>query len=354
MIHSWLDPVWRRLVALGERTPHALLLVGPAGVGKRDLAEALAARLLCQAPAHDGQACGHCTSCVLGRSGNHPDLHLLLPEALMPEREDDETKRKSRSKDADKEKPKSRQIVIDQVREVQAALTVTAHQGARRVVLIEPADAMNTVTANGLLKLLEEPPPDCVFVLCCAAPRRLLPTIRSRCQLWSVPPPDARAIEDWARGKPAEWLALAHVEGGLPLAAERLAAVGMAEHLSRFMRDIDSLPRTDALALAAQWESWIKSREALASRFDMPHLLGWMHCWVTDLATMALGGRARFFPSRETSLRALTRACSSDALLNCYNELTRMRRVAQHPLNPRLMLEDMLLRYTRSIAGSAV
>lgn len=355
MIHSWLRPIWTRLTALGERMPHALLLVGPAGVGKRDLAEALAASLLCTNPAENGEACGVCASCVLRLSRNHPDLHWLLPEALMPEREDEEpkSKRKSASASADKEKAKSNQIVIDQVRELQAALTVTAHQGGRRVVLVEPADAMNTFTANALLKLLEEPPEECVFVLCCSAPRRLLPTIRSRCQSWSVPPPDRASIAEWGQGKPAPWLALAHVEGGMPLAAERLAAVGMADHFERFMRDIEALSQQDALVLAGQWESWLKSREAMDSRFDMPHLLRWMQCWVTDLATLSMGGRVRFYPSRQKVLAAMVSGCNSESLTSCYNELVRMRKVAHHPLNARLLLEDMLLRYKRSIAGKA-
>ncbi len=60
MIHPWMQPAWTRLVELGERLPHALLFVGPPGLGKRELAEALAARLLCDTPRADGHACGQC------------------------------------------------------------------------------------------------------------------------------------------------------------------------------------------------------------------------------------------------------------------------------------------------------
>ena len=78
MIHPWLQPTWTRLVELGERLPHALLFVGPAGLGKRALAEALAARLLCDAPRADGHACGHCEPClwrISGRSVLQQTLH---------------------------------------------------------------------------------------------------------------------------------------------------------------------------------------------------------------------------------------------------------------------------------------
>jgi len=82
MTHPWLQSTWTRLVELGERLPHALLFVGPAGLGKRALAEALAARLLCERARGSEQACGECASCRLIATGNHPDLLVVRPEAL--------------------------------------------------------------------------------------------------------------------------------------------------------------------------------------------------------------------------------------------------------------------------------
>ncbi len=343
-MHMWLESTWQRLVALGGRMPHALLFVGPAGSGKRDLADALAAALLCARPGDDGHACGRCAACVLRLSGNHPDLHLLVPAAQSAA---------SESAPADEGgKAKSSQIVIEQVRELQSALGVTAHQGNRRVVIVEPADAMNAFTANAVLKSLEEPPEGCTFLLCCSAPRMLLPTIRSRCQTWAISPPDESALRAWAAGKPPELLALARAGGGMPLAAERLAARGMAPHLQRFVRDIGSLPGADPLMLAGHWESWLKSKEALAAGFDMVQLVDWVQRWVTDLASLRLGGAVRYFPEHEGRLAAVALRANVDAMTTCYNELARIRRVARHPLNARLMLEDMLLRFARAIGGN--
>ena len=162
MIHPWLAPAWNRLLELGARLPHALLFVGPAGLGKRALADALAARLLCDTPAADGQACGHCAACQWRLAGNHPDLHRLVPAA---EAEGAESAAEEGGAAKEGGKAASSQILIEQVRALQAALNVTGHHGPRRVVIVDPAEAMNAFTANALLKLLEEPPAGCVFLL---------------------------------------------------------------------------------------------------------------------------------------------------------------------------------------------
>jgi DNA polymerase III subunit delta' len=348
MIHPWLLDTWQRLVGLGERLPHALLFVGPAGLGKRELAEALAARLLCAAPTADGQACGRCATCTLRLSGNHPDLFVVVPAA---DAEVAETEEAREGGERDAAKKKSTQIVIEQIRDLQQSLMVTGHQSSRRVVVLDPAEAMNPFTANALLKLLEEPPEGCVFVLVSSAPRRLLPTIRSRCQQWSFARPAADAVGQWLEGAGAPGADLVALVGGMPLAAQRLAEQGAAALLARFVRDLVQLPAGDPVKLAGQWDAWLKSKEALAAGFGIVQLVEWMQRWVADLASLRLGGRVRFFPAHEAAVAALAQRSSVAAVLGCYNELARIRGVAQHPLNARLMLEDMLLRYARALTG---
>lgn len=348
MIHPWLQETWQRLIGLGERLPHALLFVGPAGLGKRDLADALAARLLCVTPGADGHACGHCTPCELRISGNHPDLLPVVPaaDAAAAEGEGGEDAESGAAK------KKSSQIVIEQIRDLQESLAVTGHQSSRRVVVVDPAEAMNAFTANALLKLLEEPPEGCIFLLISSAPRRLLPTIRSRCQQWSFSRPTGDAVARWLSTQDAVAGDLLALTGGMPLAAQRLAQNGSDLLLKRFVKDLAQLPSGDPLRLAGQWESWLKSKEALAAGFGMVQLVEWMQRWITDLASLRLGGRVRYFPAEEGALSALALRASVAAVVNCYNELARIRRVAQHPLNARLMLEDMLLRYARAVTGS--
>lgn len=348
MIHPWLEPIWARLLGLQAQLPHALLFVGAPGLGKRDLAEALGARLLCDTPAPEGHACGHCVACQWRLSGNHPDLYRIVPAAAADQAEAGEGG--EAATESATGKAKSSQIVIDQIRELQSALAVTGHHGSQRVVILEPAEAMNAFTANALLKLLEEPPVGCTFLLVSSAPRKLLPTIRSRCQQWSIPRPDAATLARWQAAEGRALAPLLALSGGVPLAATRLAAQGGGALLDRFVRDLAAAD-AEPLKLAGQWEVWLKSKEALAAGFGLTMLVDWMQRWVADLAAVRLGGRTRYFPAQEAVLAALARRASVASASNCYNELAQIRRVAAHPLNLRLFLEDMLMRYARAVRG---
>ncbi|MDR0563341.1 MAG: DNA polymerase III subunit delta' [Azoarcus sp.] len=360
MIYPWLEPLWARWVEMGERVPHALLLSGAAGLGKRDLAEAMAARQLCESPQADGQACGHCSPCQWRISGNHPDLRRLVPEIKEESGGGDEAGEADSESSSGESKAKptqgAPQILISQIRAVQEALTLTAHHRNRRAVIVDPAEAMNPVTANALLKLLEEPPEGCVFLLVSSAPRRLLPTIRSRCQQWAVPRPDAEAVRRWqaaqngANRVPDNLLAFC---GGLPLAAHRLAEQGGGTLFERFTGDLCA-ERFDPLRLAAQWESWLKKdKTCAAAKFGLVTLVEWMQRWVSDLAAMRLGGRVRYFPAQSKRLAVLSSKLSKAAAAGITVQFTQFRRVAAHPLNLRLFLENMLITYENALKGSA-
>ena len=180
----WLAPSWRMLAdAIGSgRIHHALLFASPRGYGKRALAEAFAASLLCQQRTADGSACGKCRSCLLVAAGSHPDLARVTFEIR------------------DDGRPRT-ELTVDQLRALGARLSLASQFGGWQIALIDPADAMNPNAANALLKTLEEPSTNTVIALVADDPSRLPPTIRSRCQKIDVPMPTRDQALAWLRSR---------------------------------------------------------------------------------------------------------------------------------------------------------
>ena len=196
----------RQHATLRAQRGHAWLLQGPSGLGQFELALALVRAWLCDQPTPDG-ACGLCPSCHGIDVHTHPDLVVLMPETEMlargwplPE--------KAQAEIDDKKRKPSREIRVDAMREAIEFAQRTSGRGRGKAVLVYPAERMNAVTANALLKTLEEPPGDARFVLATDAAHLLLPTIRSRCLSHTLAWPPADEAEALARlatqGVPAE------------------------------------------------------------------------------------------------------------------------------------------------------
>jgi DNA polymerase-3 subunit delta' len=353
MILPWHETTWERLVGALERLPHALLLSGPAGSGKRIFAEALARRLLCERADGVGQACGECSSCRWFDAGNHPDFRLVVPASELDEPEEGSEEGDIVEAVEGKRKKPSQQILVDQVRALNGFVSVGTHRQGMRLILIDPAEAMNLNTANALLKLLEEPTTSTLFLLITRSPGRLLPTIRSRCQTVAFPKPVGTAARQWLAAQPGiddpeAWLAFA---GGMPLAAAALGAEGAARYRAQLIGALTDIERSDPLQTAAAWEGWLKQKADADFVPRLSLLVGWLQKWVFDLVSWKLAGHGTFFPDAAPALDRLAERAGVADLLGFYAELGRMRRIADHPLNARLFLEDMLLRYGRAVAA---
>ncbi len=340
MIYSWHVELWDRLLENIGRLPHALLLSGQPGGGKRDFAQALARRLLCEATTGKAEACGKCPSCNWFSSGNHPDFRLIEPGGDEPE--DSETESESAV-----QKKKSEQIRIKQIRALDGFLGIGTHRQGTRVIVIRPAEAMNTATANALLKMLEEPSPSTLFILITNNKGRLLPTILSRCQTLNFPKPSNADAMSWLResGTPHAEDLLAHA-GGMPLAA--IEEAGEWNRLDGFYRDLAQLELAGPVTIAGRWEAWLKESREGGAAMDKRTLVVWMQKWVFDLVMTRLGGLPLFHTHKLQEVRSASGRASINSLIDCYNDLLRIRAVAQHPLNARLFLEDMLSRYARA------
>ncbi|WHZ19094.1 MAG: DNA polymerase III delta prime subunit [Rhodanobacteraceae bacterium] len=235
----WCTPAWDVLAAraAGNSLPHALLVCGPAGLGKRVLTEAFVRARLCES-LRDGRACGHCRACRLLAAGTHPDRVLVTFE----------------------ENPKTHklrtEIVIDQIRALSARLAMASQLGGWQVAVIDPAEAMNPASQNALLKTLEEPTASSLIVLVADQPSRLSATVRSRCQRVEIAlPPKVEALA-WlgVRGVEHAEAALA-AAGGNPGLAWLLAEHGGMQRRQEVARDLLALAagRGDARAIGRAW-----------------------------------------------------------------------------------------------------
>jgi DNA polymerase-3 subunit delta' len=304
---AWCRSQWNVLAARADNgtLPHALLLCGPAGLGKRTMTEAFVRARLCESP-RDGNACGSCRTCKLLAAGTHPDRMLVTLE----------------------ENPKTHkmrtEIVVDQIRDLSSRLAMASQLGGWQVVVIDPADAMNAAAQNALLKTLEEPTDASLIVLVADQPSRLSATIRSRCQRldFAVPSHDEALAWLSARGVESAETVLA-AAGGNPGQAWLLAEQGGMQRRQEVARDLLALAagRAHAREVGKTWAG-----DEPGQRLDQAARLleGALHA-------RAKGGKARFDPG-----------WNEEVLAERFASANRLRALLNGPLRVDLALFEWL------------
>lgn len=239
-LRPWLASTWEGLCAriAAQRFPHALLVTGASGLGKRDLVAALVARLLCPTPRDDGFACGLCRGCQLRAAGTHPDRVAVTLEAR------DDGKLRT-------------EITIDQIRALGERFASRPAFGGWQVVTIDPADRMNVAAANALLKTLEEPSANTALILVADEPARLPATIRSRCQRIELRPPDLSTARAWLMAQDVAPVAADEallLADGNPGAAKAMLDADVGRMVDALIQDMGDAARGRSLAaIAARW-----------------------------------------------------------------------------------------------------
>lgn len=318
-VFPWHESVWRSLQERIQqgRMPHALLLVGPQGLGKRLFAESLAKARFCESPDELGHACGKCSACHWMEADTYPDYWLCAPE-------DD-----------------SSVIKIQAIRELSKALALTPQGTGAKIAILDPADRMNNASANALLKTLEEPSEGSLLLLITHRPASLPATILSRCQVLTFQVPELEQGRDWLL---AQGVATDEAERLLALSSNApLRALEMAkdpyyaergEHLKRFL---SVRSKGDPIAAASVW-----------GKTGLADAVFWLTVWVNDLLRFKLTGDAQNVRDQAfvNELTAGASQLEAYTLLNYLDVLNETARLVETSVNASLALEKLMVRWS--------
>lgn len=331
MIYPWHTSVWKTLDL--THLPHALLIHGAPNTGKTQFALALAHALLCENPSPDDHACGQCAACGWLNTSNHPDFFISRPESF--EEEAKETKSEESSKG---EKSKSREIKIEQIRELIAFVNIGTHRAKSKVVLLYPLETLNIYSANALLKILEEPPADTLFILLANHLDRVLPTVLSRCQRICLPAPRTEEAIQWLREQGVqEGKHFLQKVGGAPLEALALSQNLALQEMHQIL--LEGLSKGREI-------TWLKLADNL-HKHPLGEILLNIQRWGYDLLSIQLTQKIRYFPAYENKLKHLSEQLTLHRLLHFMKELQDSQKRASHPLSSKLVLENCFIQYTQ-------
>ncbi len=313
----WVAPIWQRLTKQvnEQRLGHALLLLGQEGIGKRVLLREFSQQLLCLQSSDQGP-CGGCASCRLYDAGSHPDLLMVEPEEV------------------------GKQIKIEQIRKVTGFVNTTPQRSKNKVVLLGPAEAMNISSSNALLKSLEEPSGHVTLLLYTHQPSSLLATIKSRCQQYTVNPPNWNEGLNWLQqnSQEASLESVLRLAKGAPLKALSLIEQEVHVQYMQFCQDLMDLAGSSAAwsATLTKWKAW-----------DAGVIMRWFYELLLDVQKTQAG-----MPKEQLSIQELSdqtanvaRNVQYDQLQNVLDKLMQSQLAFKGQANPNpvLLIETLLI-----------
>ncbi len=323
---EWHRPIWQQLKEMHSRLPHALLLHGQAGTGKLGFAKTLSQALLCKSPTVEGDACQACSSCHWFDDESHPDFRIVQPEEGS-EGAEKTTKKKSKKK---------QNISIAQVRALSDFVNLTSHNDkGLRIILIHPVETLNIAAANALLKMLEEPASNVIFILISHQLQRILPTILSRCHKVAMPRPTKETATVWLQSQ------------GIENAAAQLAY--FADSPMKVLEQSEQFEHFEIcwklLAQGSQMMPAITANKLIGQSVEAGITI--LQKWLYDIVSLKRAGQVRYHHSQIKSLQSLSQTVNLLALFDLQKKVESLRKLATHPLNHELQLESLLLEYTK-------
>lgn len=316
--YPWQLAAWQLLLEQYQqsRLPHALLFSGHAGTGKLDFAIALANLILCN-EAPQGRACDKCKGCQLRRAGSHPDLLHIEPEET------------------------GKAIKVDQIRRLKEFSSQTAQMNGYKVIILQPADALNINAANALLKDLEEPPAQTLFMLVTDKAEQVSATIRSRCNQTLLGVPDSAQASQWLaqhlQDQEQASLALKVTDNAPLLALELCQNEGLEQRKAIYR----------GLAEVQKGKNYSGNVAQSLQSYDPLQVIHWLQIWVNDLVKVAMTGSVEQVKNQDLAsflqkTAAQVQLNSLYLYLDCLHE-QRQALLSGHNPNKILLLETLLI-----------
>ena len=322
----WHDEPWRDFLAVhaAGRLPHALLLSGPPGIGLRQFARRVGQYLLCPQAPGNSAPCGACRSCRLFEADTHPDWLLVTLEE------------------------KKKQIPVEAIRDMAEWVFLKSQMLGYKVVLIDPAQALNPSSANALLKTFEEPPPATLLMLCTPVPQRLLVTVRSRCQRIELPPAGGPESVAWLERRLAQTgcrqpaAQVLQIAGGGPLHALELAEDEALDQRDEVLRDLATLKSgvADPVGLATRWNT-----------FGADRVLGWLLAVFAAMVRQHIDASDTKNSMMINHLQQLANELDWTRLIACHDLVMRNYQSAMGPfnLNNQGLLEEIIIHWRATL-----
>lgn len=313
MTYPWLKPQWKNLVASVERKrlAHALLFIGPSGLGKEELAIDFAKFLLCKNPMRE-QSCGECKSCHLFSLQHHSDIKVVSPEEP------------------------SKAIKVDQIREINSFIRKSAHQGGYKVVIINSAQNMNLSASNALLKSLEEPGDNTQFILIAQQAHQLLPTIISRCQQVTFVTPHVDIANQWLIEQQYHDQVALEFSSGAPLRAKAMSENDQLKVYQVMMADMFDLcqRKKSVVELSVSWQ-----------KTPLDQVLYFLGLWLSDAVKLCNGAEQDCctLKTYTDKLRNIAPKIGVEKLMRMYFQVLKLQQVVSSniSLNVNLAVESV-------------
>jgi len=313
--YPWHQGTWDKFsnARTRQHLPHALLVTGEEGIGKIEFAQRLAKSLLCLTPKNNN-SCNQCNACKTYESGANPDFK----EIMVAE---------------DK-----KQISVDQIRELSKFITLSRSFEAYRVILLQPVEAMNINAANSLLKSLEEPAGNTIIILLATHLNQVLPTIKSRCQLLSLPMPSTSQSLEWLQAHAPQ---LDQVEELLDMSYGRpLLAFDIKEDDFNQRNDLAE----DILQLILEYKS-ITELAKKWEKLNHERLLKWQASWIQVFIkedVIKVNSSVTESTQLKQNLNKIKELIPSEQQWNLYQKIIEQQQLIHTSVNPLMFIENML------------